>query len=360
MDVNAELQSDLVERRRLQNRLAQRKFRGESLPSDHIFMALKKNELAEKKRRAARNSLSSKTQSPNGPVQIRSAPQADTSTGDPVVSATAMPLSLDELVNEVEEQGLAETSLEFQAVGQLVNQETHNNTTSLPDIVAFQPDLLHSSLQDEITSWDPTSWDIPQTSLSHHNDNNILDSNEKQPGSRSLQRRNSDSDLLPPLNDDSLPGLLTFSKQKGWISALHIAAQRGHEQIIQVLLQSGNMDVNQQDSDGRTPLLHAVMQNRELVVRLLLKQGARIGILDCDGRSGIHWAVLRRNLSMLQLLLKHREEYEPMLAIDSYDNTGWTALHMAIVRGFEPAMLLLMKLGADINAKAHKCPFQKK
>lgn len=32
MDINTELQSDLVERRRLQNRLAQRKFRGELLP----------------------------------------------------------------------------------------------------------------------------------------------------------------------------------------------------------------------------------------------------------------------------------------------------------------------------------------
>lgn len=320
-------------------------------------MALK-NEPAEKKRRAAENSLSNTTQSPNGHVQTRSAAQADTSTGDPVMSATAMPPSLDELVNDAE-PGLAETSLEFQAIDQFGNQETHNNTISLPDIVAFQPDLLRSSLQDEITSWDPTSWNILSNSLSREN-NDSFESNEKQTESTSLQRRNSNSDLLPPLNDDSLPGLITFSKQKGWIGALHIAAQRGHEQIIQVLLQSGNMDVNQQDSDGRTPLLHAVMQNREPVVRLLLKQGARIGISDCDGRSGIHWAVLRRNLSMLQLLLKHRDEYEPMLAIDSYDNTGWTALHMAIVRGFEPAMLLLMQLGADINAKAHKCPFQKK
>jgi hypothetical protein len=41
MDINTELQSDLVERRRLQNRLAQRKFRGESSGSDRIFMALK-------------------------------------------------------------------------------------------------------------------------------------------------------------------------------------------------------------------------------------------------------------------------------------------------------------------------------
>lgn len=41
MDIHAESQSDLVERRRLQNRLAQRKFRGELLLPDRIFRALK-------------------------------------------------------------------------------------------------------------------------------------------------------------------------------------------------------------------------------------------------------------------------------------------------------------------------------
>lgn len=270
-----------------------------------------------------------------------------------------------------DERELAVTSFEFSTMELPTNQETHDITFYSPDVVTFQPDLVPSGLEDETTPWDPALLDILSSSLTHGNDD-ILEStcNEKQNESSSLQRRTSDSNLIPSTpahdllpshhNDDSLVGLITFSKQKGWMAALHIAAQRGHEQILRVLLQRGNMDVNQQDSDGRTPLLHAVMQNHEPVVRLLLTQGTQIGILDCDGRSGIHWAVLRRNLSILQLLLKHRDEYEPMLAIDMYDNTGWTPLHMAIVRAFEPAMLLLMQLGADINAKAQKCPFQKK
>lgn len=286
------------------------------------------------------------------------------------MSATPILPSLDETINN-DEQEIAETALDVQVVDRPGYQETHNSTFLSPDMATFQPDSAlsgESGLEEEITLWDPTSWNMFPDSLSHGN-SDILTLNEKRSDSPSMQRRISDSDLIPsgsghellPIEpNDSLIGLITFSKQKGWISALHIAAQRGHEQILPVLLQSGNMDVNQQDSDGRTPLLHAVMQNHESVVRLLLAQGAKIGILDCDGRSGIHWAVLRRNLPILQILLKHRDQYEPMIAIDLYDNTGWTALHMAVVRGFEPAMLMLMQLGADINAKAHKCPFQKK
>jgi ankyrin repeat protein len=282
------------------------------------------------------------------------------------MSATTMPPSLDVLINGAD-RGIVETSLDLHAIDQTENQETLDTMFLSPDIVTFQPESALSGLEEEMASWDP-SWNILSNNLSH-NDNDILESNQKQTESPSSQRRTSGSGLIPSApdhdllpsqsNDDSLVGLITVSKQKGWMGAFHIAAQRGHEQILRVLLQRGNTDVNQQDSDGRTPLLHAVMQNHEPVVRLLLTQGARIGILDCDGRSGIHWAVLRRKFSMLQMLLKHRDEYEPMLAIDLYDNTGWTALHMAVFTGFEPAMLLLMQLGADINAKAHKCPFQK-
>lgn len=269
--------------------------------------------------------------------------------------------------DEFDERELAETSLDFPTMAQHINQEINSMTVTLPDIFAFDPNSGHSALE-ETAFWDPSSWNIPQNSVTDYM-NDILELNEKQTESPSLQRRSSESDLIPSEpahdvppsshNDNSLPGLITYAKQKGWTGALHIAAQEGHEQILRELLQSGNMDVNQQDSDGRTPLLHAVMQNHEHVVRLLLTQGAQIGILDCDKRSGIHWAVLRPNLPILQMLLKHRDEYEPMLAIDSYDISGWTALHMAVIRGFESAMLLLMQLGADINAKAHKCPFQK-
>ena len=266
--------------------------------------------------------------------------------------------SLDALIEPItnEDRETAEMGLDSQVIDRPGYQETHNTTFLSSDMATFPLDSVLSGLEEETTLWDSASWNILTNRPSNDN-TDILASNEKQNESPDLTPSTSGHELLLQPNDESLSGVITFSKQKGWTGALHIAAQRGHKQILQVLIQSGNTDVNQQDSDGRTPLLHAAMQNHETAVRLLLTHGARIGILDCDGRSGIHWAVLRRNISMLQMLLKHRDQYEPMLAIDLYDNTGWTALHMAI---FEPAMLMLIQLGADINAKAHKCPFQTK
>jgi ankyrin repeat protein len=117
------------------------------------------------------------------------------------------------------------------------------------------------------------------------------------------------------------------------------------------------MDVNNQDSDGRTPLIHAIIENHDSVVRLLLSHGARIGVYDREGRSGLHWAVLHRRFGILQHLLDHRAKYERSLDLDAYDNAGWTPLHMSVDRAFEAGVLMLLQGGADVNAKAHKCPY---
>jgi hypothetical protein len=140
----------------------------------------------------------------------------------------------------------------------------------------------------------------------------------------------------------------------GWLSTLHIAAQKGHDSIVRTLLQHGNLDCNERDSDGQTPLMHAVTGGHEAVVRLLLAHGARISEVDRDRRSALHLAVMHRRERVLRILLEQREQG---LSIDGYDVAGWTPLHMAVDRDFEAGMVLLVQSGANLHSKARKCPF---
>ncbi|KAL4946453.1 ankyrin repeat-containing domain protein [Aspergillus oleicola] len=144
------------------------------------------------------------------------------------------------------------------------------------------------------------------------------------------------------------------SLERGWIGALHMAAQRGNDRIVRLFLLHGTRtaEVNETDSEGRAPLLHAVIGGHESVARLLLAHGAKIGVSDRAGRSPLHWAVLHHRLSMLRLLLEHRAEYEYDLAIDAYDSEGWTPLHMAVDGAFEAGVALLLQYGANIAARA--------
>lgn len=143
---------------------------------------------------------------------------------------------------------------------------------------------------------------------------------------------------------------------EGWLSTMHIAAQKGHERILRVLLEQGDMDTNSADSDGRTPLFYAALGGHESVVRLLLNHGSRISHLDCYRRSVLHWAAQYQQLEVLRTLLRHWSAHERgSCDINAHDNHGWTPLHLAVERGFEEGVLLLIQFGADMNAKAKKC-----
>ena len=57
------------------------------------------------------------------------------------------------------------------------------------------------------------------------------------------------------------------------MTALHNAALKGHEKVVEVLLDNGAA-IDPEDFFGNTPLGHAVKKNMEHVVRLLIQRGA--------------------------------------------------------------------------------------
>lgn len=141
-----------------------------------------------------------------------------------------------------------------------------------------------------------------------------------------------------------------------WQGALHIAAQTGNLRILQTLMR-GNADCDEKDSDGRTPLIHAVVQDHQDVALMLLGHGARLDEADYLMRTALHYAVLHQRESMLRLLLRHYVDGSPDPDIDAKDTSGWTALHMAINKGFEEGVTMLLQSGANLHTKARYCPF---
>ncbi|KAJ5371707.1 hypothetical protein N7517_003713 [Penicillium concentricum] len=355
MDGNVQFMADTAERRRTQNRLAQRKFR-------------------EKRRRVANNAVLETPQDASGTFRapLQSTPTANNNGDFPMES---LPLFASALTRPGGAFPPSETSIastqpgpvehfNLDAIDQFLYQTNNDFSFLLSDPMPVQPSLTGTN-STQSKSPDPASPRTPSNSA--ENDHARLLSRHGDSPRPMLYRRTSDSDIRPESpgpqlpkshNDDTVLELITSARSdKGWIGTLHIAAQKGHERIVRVLLLRGNMDANKQDSDGRTPLIHAIIENHDSVVRLLLSHGARIGVYDCDGRSALHWAVLYRRFGILQQLLEHRAKYECSLDLDAYDNAGWTPLHMSVDRAFEAGILMLLQEGADIDAKAQKCPY---
>jgi hypothetical protein len=91
-------------------------------------------------------------------------------------------------------------------------------------------------------------------------------------------------------------------------AAMHMAASKGQNAIVSILLRSG-VDIDAQDRQGRTPLFIAVENGHEEVVEILLAAGADPSTVDTQGTSVLLAAVKHgreRIVEMLVTTLKNR------------------------------------------------------
>lgn len=104
-------------------------------------------------------------------------------------------------------------------------------------------------------------------------------------------------------------------------------------------------DPNERDSDGRTPLIHAVIDNKLDIAKLLLESGANANIQDLLGNTALHYAAQSYHVDMAILLLRYKA------TVDLTDNYGNTPLWRAVFysRGRGDMIAVLLKAGADRN-----------
>ncbi|KAJ6524309.1 ankyrin repeat-containing domain protein [Mycena capillaripes] len=97
--------------------------------------------------------------------------------------------------------------------------------------------------------------------------------------------------------------------------------------------------------DWRSRLLHAAIRDDKIImVRLLLELGAEANY-TVHGRTALHTAAFRKDARFVQLLLSAGSDTTVL------DNKGYTALHHAVMNGFEDTTAALVTGGADVNAR---------
>ncbi|KAJ5445180.1 hypothetical protein N7491_001262 [Penicillium cf. griseofulvum] len=325
--MEAKKKKNSLEHRRAQNRLAQRRFRQrQSQQKANADRPLQTQTLE----------LPKSTEDPSDIFNISSGTR---STHQSPVKSSPLGLGVDCL------QGGANGLIGFQ---NFINMD----------------DLMDSTLSSLLAG--PSPGISSTDSVEHTLFGSDRDQHPKHPASQQAQTTPDifDTNFLPkPLTDDSTPASArsasavapgvgkSLGTDSGWLSTLHIAAQKGHHRIMRVLLQQ-DIDCDEVDSDGLTPLIHATIGGHEDVVTLLLMHGARIDKADRQDRSVLHFAVTHRHEAILKILLDHCVGDQGI--IDAYDSGGRTPLHIAVDTGFEAGVQALVKRGASVHYRTRK------
>lgn len=117
---------------------------------------------------------------------------------------------------------------------------------------------------------------------------------------------------------------------------------------VAIALDAGE-NINQGDANGVTPLIMAAQRTYDLaVLQLLINRGADINARDIGGQTALHRAVVRgfETLACIQLLVKAGA------SIDIADNANATPLSLAIAaRCDEEVMAFLQKNGSKLQTK---------
>jgi serine/threonine-protein phosphatase 6 regulatory ankyrin repeat subunit B len=140
------------------------------------------------------------------------------------------------------------------------------------------------------------------------------------------------------------PQLLSTRCGKYEESALHVASRLGHLEIVRLLLQKG-APIDDKDGLDGTPLHRAAYNGRHDVVALLLERGARVNARgDRFDQTPLFSAAANGHSTIVELLLNKG-------ANPNWQNSGgYTALHVASVRGHLQAVNALLKGGAASKA----------
>lgn len=125
---------------------------------------------------------------------------------------------------------------------------------------------------------------------------------------------------------------LVYASDQAHSSAWHAAAQQGHAEVLELLIAtakeaavSNNHDplvrtINQQDAQGRTPLMLACAEGHDEAVRVLISYGADVWPTDRIGRTCLHLAALKGSFVCVRLVLSRAAQ--TMVCDDALDQNS--------------------------------------
>jgi len=133
-------------------------------------------------------------------------------------------------------------------------------------------------------------------------------------------------------------------------TALHLAVLRNNDEITRELVDAG-LPINAVNAAGQTVLHIATSKGLLDMVEYLLGHGADIKVKDeKESQTPVHLASMGSKTEILEIFLERSRHFENQdVFLDTQDNNGKTALHLATESGNIASMKLLIESGVSMH-----------
>ncbi|KAL0962486.1 hypothetical protein UPYG_G00340650 [Umbra pygmaea] len=138
-------------------------------------------------------------------------------------------------------------------------------------------------------------------------------------------------------------GACVYHTEEDGYTGLHHASKMGSLETVTLLLETGQVDINAQDSGGWTPIIWAAEHKHVQVIRALLNRGADVTLKDKEMNVCLHWASFAGCAEIAEMVLNAG------CPLSSVNMHGDTPLHIAAREGFFDCVTLFLSRGADID-----------
>ncbi|KAL6828193.1 ankyrin repeat-containing domain protein [Trichoderma camerunense] len=261
---------------------------------------------------------------------------------------------------------LANTQVERQVALKMLN-EHYFNSTSAEEAAVNEAMILHAN----------ETWSEIATQKLRMNDGNLDEMDEHGRTRLSRAAESGDKEIVQTLLET---GNVDINGRDGEHKETPLiwAARKGHKDIVKLLLDAG-ADVNAKEQKlGETALTLAIENEHETVVQALLDKGADVHQRDFSGHTPLFTTTWQNGGTMMKLLLergvdvnaRNEDEQTPMFStcaygsvelvkllldagadIDAVDIKGVTPLFFATALHQKDIISLLLERGSDINAR---------
>ena len=141
----------------------------------------------------------------------------------------------------------------------------------------------------------------------------------------------------------SLPEVDLNHQESTNCTALHVAVQEKHADVVEVLIDAG-ADIETKNDEGRSPLLVASISGELTTVKMLIKAGADVRATDDERNTCLIFAAHHGHTDTVRYLVAL-----PEVDLNHQESTNCTALHVAVQEKHADVVEVLIDAGADIE-----------